>query len=60
MQVFLIKTTNASLHHSYQIQLGEILLQVEFRLSEKYDTLDMAPNWTFDVEILNLTLLQAK
>ena len=47
------------IHHSYQIQLGEIL-QVEFRLLEKYDALDMAPNRTFDVEILNSTLLHAK
>ena len=60
IQVFLIKTTNVPLHHSYQIQLGEILLQVEFRLLEKYDTLDMVPNRTFDVAILNSTILHAK
>jgi len=53
--VFLIKTTYVPLH-SYQIQFGEILLQVEFRLLRKYDTLDMVPNRTFDVAILNSTL----
>ena len=38
-------------NHSYQIQLGEILLQVEFRLLKKYDALDMVPDRTFDVAI---------